>query len=106
MYQNARILPTPFSVFYLSHRRSLTALNNTAERGPKHTTAEKGALPLDICILGRTSASAASEHCPAHKATTARIVVVEEPTNQLSCGIKAADRTSCSIKHLRVCIDT
>jgi hypothetical protein len=63
-------------------------------------------LPLDICILGRTSASAASEHCPGHKATTSRIVVVEEPTHQLSCGIKAADRTSCSIKHPRVCIDT
>src|SRR5919112_4964482 len=38
-------------------------------------------LPFDICIPGRTSASAASEHCPGHKATTSRIVVVEEPTH-------------------------
>src|SRR3712207_6511745 len=62
-------------------------------------------LLFDICILSRTCASTASEHCPGHKTTTPRIVVVEEPTHQLSCGIKITYGTPCSIKHLRVCID-
>src|SRR5215207_4170168 len=101
----------------LSFASTLTyALNNNSQMRTKTHYRREGCsylspqrrvlLPFDICILSRTSASAASEHCPGHKATTPRIVVVEEPTHQLSCGIKTTDGASCSIKHLRVCIDT
>src|SRR5689334_3679299 len=54
---------------------------------------------------GRTAASSPPKDRPCHQSTPARIVVVEEASNDFACSVKPSDGMACPIKHTPCCVD-